>query len=89
MWRIGSAQCIAFRAALQVCHQPPGSVAAAHTGASLPVPQATYDKALHLVELYVNRGVDPKRLYIKVRADFVGYAILRVCTTPCHWNTWV
>lgn len=28
--------------------------------------QATYDKALHLVDLYVQRGVDPKRLYIKV-----------------------
>jgi hypothetical protein len=29
--------------------------------------QATYDKALHLLDLYCQRGVDPKRLYIKVR----------------------
>jgi hypothetical protein len=29
--------------------------------------QATYDKALHLVDLYMDRGVEPSRLYIKVR----------------------
>ena len=33
--------------------------------------QATYDKALHLLDLYVARGVDPGRLYIKVR----GWAV--------------
>ena len=31
-----------------------------------PCPQATVDKALHLVDLYVQRGIDPDRLYIKV-----------------------
>jgi transaldolase len=38
--------------------------------------QATYDKALHLVELYVNRGVDPKRLYIKIASTWDG---IRAC----------
>lgn len=40
------------------------------------------DKALHLVDLYVARGVDPKRLYIKVihiqRLCGRGGALLRL-----------
>ncbi|PRW59838.1 Transaldolase [Chlorella sorokiniana] len=37
---------------------------------------ATYDKALHLVDLYVQRGVDPKRLYIKIASTWEG---IRAC----------
>ncbi|EFN50875.1 hypothetical protein CHLNCDRAFT_33289 [Chlorella variabilis] len=38
--------------------------------------QATYDKALHLVDLYVERGIDPKRLYIKIASTWDG---IRAC----------
>ncbi|KAL4420874.1 hypothetical protein ABPG77_002833 [Micractinium sp. CCAP 211/92] len=37
---------------------------------------ATVDKALHLIDLYVARGVDPKRLYIKIASTWEG---IRAC----------
>ncbi|PSC68438.1 Transaldolase [Micractinium conductrix] len=37
---------------------------------------ATVDKALHLVDLYVQRGIDPDRLYIKIASTWEG---IRAC----------
>lgn len=39
--------------------------------------QATVDKALHLIDLYAKRGVEPSRVYIKMAATWEG---IRACT---------
>jgi hypothetical protein len=62
---------------------------ASHSTAHLPLPthparpptllpQATYDKALRLVDLYASKGVDPSRLYIKIASTW------QVCVPSAH-----
>eukprot|EP00199_Chlamydomonas_sp_CCMP681_P001781 CAMPEP_0119105050 /NCGR_PEP_ID=MMETSP1180-20130426/3106_1 /TAXON_ID=3052 ORGANISM="Chlamydomonas cf sp, Strain CCMP681" /NCGR_SAMPLE_ID=MMETSP1180 /ASSEMBLY_ACC=CAM_ASM_000741 /LENGTH=382 /DNA_ID=CAMNT_0007089985 /DNA_START=86 /DNA_END=1234 /DNA_ORIENTATION=- len=38
---------------------------------------ASYDKALHLVDLYAKRGVEPKRIYIKLASTWAGIEACR------------
>mmetsp|Transcript_26344 Transcript_26344/g.67049 ORF Transcript_26344/g.67049 Transcript_26344/m.67049 type:complete len:367 (-) Transcript_26344:545-1645(-) len=39
--------------------------------------RATYDKALRLMELYSKKGVDPKRIYIKIASTWEGIEACR------------
>jgi transaldolase len=39
--------------------------------------EATYDKALRLVDLYANKGIEPNRLYIKIASTWEGIQACR------------
>lgn len=39
--------------------------------------KATYDKALHLIDLYSKKGIDPKRVYIKIASTWEGIEACR------------
>lgn len=57
---------------------PPTPPTHTQTHENTPLPlQATIDKALHLVDLYAQRGVEPQRLYIKIASTWEGIEACR------------
>lgn len=39
--------------------------------------KACYDKAMHLIDMYAQRGIDPSRVYIKLASTWAGIEACR------------
>jgi len=73
----GVADILAVNLGLELLNLVPGRVSTEVDAHLSYDTRATYDKALHLMDLYTKKGVDPKRVYIKIASTWEGIEACR------------